>query len=116
METRLTTKEVAKLENVDERTVRRWAKSKKIEAECICNEFNSPVYLIPVSELTDGAQKKYFHQVKASMPPVAPAAIQKSKAFDHYSDSERQEIMWWEKTLKEWQNYRDRYQIGRAHV
>ena len=116
METRLTTKEVAKLENVDERTVRRWAKSKKIEAECICNEFNSPVYLIPVSELTDGAQKKYFHQVKASLPTVAPAAIKKSKPFDHYSDGERQEIMWWEKTLKEWKNYRDRYPGDKAEA
>ncbi len=112
----LTTKEAAKLENVDERTVRRWAKSKKIEAECICNEFNSPVYLIPVSELTDGAQKKYFHQVKASLPTAAPAAVKKGKPLDHYTDDERQEIMWWEKTLKEWKAYRDRYPGSKAEA
>ena len=94
METRLTTKEFAILVNKDERTVRRWAKSKKIKAECVYNEFNSPVYLIPVSELDDRAQAKYFAQVKASLPKASIAASKKDKPFDHYTDGERQEIMW----------------------
>ena len=116
VETRLTTKEVAKLENVDERTVRRWAKDEIIKAECIYNEFNSPAYMIPISELSDDAQKKYFRQVKGGLPIVAPGAAKKAKPFDHYSDGERQEIMWWEKTLKEWKNYRDRYPGDKAEA
>jgi len=116
VETRLTTKEVAELENKNERTIRRWAKDEIIKAECIYNEFNSPAYMIPISELSDDAQKKYFRQVKGGLPIVAPGAAKKAKPFDHYSDGERQEIMWWEKTLKEWKAYRDRYPGSKAEA
>ncbi len=116
VETRLTTKEVAKLYNKNESTIRRWAKSGKLEAECVYNEFNSPVYLFAISVLDKPIQEKYFVQVKASLPKTAKSISKKGKAFDHYSDSERQEIMWWEKTLKEWKNYRDRYPGDKAEA
>ncbi|WP_255202652.1 Mu transposase C-terminal domain-containing protein [Acutalibacter muris] len=116
METRLTTKEVARLYSKDESTIRRWAKSGKLEAECIYNEFNSPAYLFKISVLDKPMQEKYFSQVKASLPKVAIAASKKDKPFDHFTDDERQEIMWWEKTLKEWKNYRDRYPGDKAEA
>ncbi len=116
VETRLTTKEVAKLYNKNESTIRRWAESGKLEAECIYNQFNSPAYLFAISALDKPMQEKYFAQVKASLPKTAKSISKKGKAFDHYSDSERQEIMWWEKTLKEWQNYRDRYPGDKAEA
>lgn len=116
VETRLTTKEVAKLYNKDERTIQRWAKSGKLEAECVYNEFNSPAYLFAISVLDKPIQEKYFAQVKASLPKAAKSTGKKDKPFDHYTDSERQEIMWWEKTLKEWGNYRDRYPGDKAEA
>ena len=117
MEPRLTTREVAKLYNKDERTIQRWAKSNKLKADCVYNQFNSPEYVFSVEDLDKPIQEKYFAQVKASLPKTAKSISKKGKAFDHYSDSERQEIMWWEKTLKEWQNYRDpvSYTHLRAH-
>lgn len=116
MEPRLTTREVAKLYNKDERTIQRWAKSNKLKADCVYNQFNSPEYVFSVEDLDKPIQEKYFAQVKASLPKTAKSISKKGKAFDHYSDSERQEIMWWEKTLKEWQNYRDRYPGDKAEA
>ena len=100
METRLTTKEVARLYSKDERTIQRWAKSNKLKADCVYNQFNSPEYVFSVDDLDKPIQEKYFAQVKASLPKPAIAASKKDKPFDHYTDDERQEIMWWEKTLK----------------
>ena len=70
METRLTTKEVAKLYNKDERTIQRWAKSGKLEAECVYNEFNSPAYLFAISVWDKPIQEKHFALVKASLPTL----------------------------------------------
>ncbi len=66
VETRLTTKEVAKLYNKNESTIRRWAESGKLEAECVYNQFNSTAYLFAVSALDKPMQEKYFAQVKAA--------------------------------------------------
>lgn len=116
VETRLTTKEVAKLYNKNESTIRRWAESGKLDAECVYNEFNSPAYLFAISVLDKPIQEKYFAQVKVSLPKAAISASKKDKPFDHYTDDERQEIMWWEKTLKEWKAYRDRYPGSKAEA
>ena len=116
VETRLTTKEVAKLYNKNESTIRRWVESGKLEAECVYNQFNSTAYLFAVSALDKPMQEKYFAQVKARLPKAAIAASKKDKPFGHFTDDERQEIMWWEKTLKEWKIYRDRYPGDKAEA
>ena len=116
MEPRLTTREVAKLYNKDERTIQRWAKSNKLKSDCVYNQFNSPEYVFSVEDLDKPIQEKYFAQVKASLPKAAKSTGKKDKPFDHYTDSERQEIMWWEKTLKEWKNYRDHYPGDKAEA
>lgn len=51
MEAKLTTKAVADLYGRDERTIRRWAKSGKLQADSVQNEFNSPEYLFSVDDL-----------------------------------------------------------------
>lgn len=106
METRLTTKEVAKLYNKNESTIRRWAESGKLDAERVYNEFNSPAYLFAISVLDKPIQEKYFAQAKASLPKTAISASKKDKPFDHYTDEERQEIIWWQKTLEDWKSSR----------
>ena len=59
VETRLNTQEVARLYGKDERTIRRWAESGKLQADKILNEFNSPEYLFSVDSLDPPQQKKY---------------------------------------------------------
>ena len=112
----LSTKEIAKLYRKSESTIRCWAESKKINADCILNQFNSPEYVFSIDNLDKPIQEKYFSQVKAGLPKVPKPTSKKDKPFDHYTDDERQEIMWWEKTLKEWKNYRDRYLGDKAEA
>ena len=119
METRLNTQEVARLYGKDERTIRRWAESGKLQADKILNEFNSPEYLFSVDSLDPPQQKKYFAQLKASFP-VPPDGLlperKVSKPLDHYTAEERKEITWWLKTVEDWQRYRNKYPGSKAEA
>ena len=119
METRLTTKEVAGLYNKHESTIRRWIEDGKLKAEPILNEFNSPEYRISIEDLDPPQQLKYFQQWKASFPPELGAIAPERKAaqpFDHYSEKERKEIIFWEKLVGEWQSYRNRSAFNKDQV
>ena len=119
METRLSTQEVARLYGKDERTIRRWAKSGKIQAASFLNEFNSPEYLFPLDVLDASIQEKYFAQLKASLPvpsAVTPLKRGTSRPLDHYTAEEREEITWWLKTVDDWQRYRSKYPGSKAEA
>lgn len=119
METRLSTQEVASLYDKDERTIRRWAKSGKIQAVSFLNEFNSPEYLFPLDVLDTSIQEKYFAQLKASIPAPSADILPKRKAsrpLDHYTAEEQREIAWWMKTVDDWQRYRSKYPGSKAEA
>ena len=119
METRLSTQEVARLYGKDERTIRRWAKSGKIQAASFLNEFNSPEYLFPLDALDASIQEKYFIQLKASLPTPSVDISPKrrtSSPLDHYTAEEREEITWWLKTVDDWQRYRSKYPGSKAEA
>ena len=119
METMLSTQEVAGLYDKDERTIRRWAKSGKIQAASFLNEFNSPEYLFPLDALDASIQEKYFVQIKASLPTPSIDAFPKrrtSRPLDHYTAEEREEITWWLKTVDDWQRYRSKYPGSKAEA
>lgn len=119
MEAMLTTKEVAELYGKDERTIRRWAKSGKLQAECTQNEFNSPEYLFSLDDLEPSIQQKYFHQLKASLPTPPAGILPKCKVgkpLDAYSIAERDQIMFWKRAVDEWQDYRKRYPGSKAEA
>lgn len=119
METMLSTQEVARLYDKDERTIRRWAKSGKIQAASFLNEFNSPKYLFPLDALDASIQEKYFVQIKASLPTPSIDAFPKrrtSRPLDHYTAEEQKEIAWWLKTVDDWQRYRSKYPGSKAEA
>lgn len=115
----LSTKQVAVLFNKHESTVRRWAESGKLQAESILNKFNSPEYLFPVDCLPPDIQEKYFYQWKASLPTSPDDLVPERRAckpLDHYTAEEREEIAWWQRTLKDWQRYRNKYPGSKAEA
>ena len=102
----LTTREVAVLYNKHESTIRRWAETGKIPSEKVLNKFNSPEYFFRVDDLSPPQQKKYFAQLKASLPEASIPEGTKPKAakpLDNYTAEEQEEIAFWLRLVERWQ-------------
>ena len=98
----LSSQEVAALTGKTERTVRRWAESGKFPAERTLNKFNSPEYFFSLNDLTPDLQEKYYNQLRASLPEKAKPKA--AKPLDTYSIDEQEEIAFWLRLVKQWQD------------
>ncbi len=103
--------EVSELMGVSLRYVRKMAHEGKLQSELHQNAQQRPVYLFPLSALSEDLQLKYYaaHAPAAAVPAAvqaaaAPPAPQRS--LDDFTLIERQEISWWIQTLQRWQEYR----------
>lgn len=118
----LTTREVAKLCNKHESTIRRWAEIRKIPSEKILNEFNSPEYIFNLDSLAEvkpGLVKKYYDQLQSSLPEASLPEKAKPKAakpLDTYSIEEQEEIAFWLRLVKQWQGYRNKPGANKTEV
>ncbi len=115
----LSVDDVARLTGKTPQYIRRMAHDGKLCCKKTLNERNRTKYLFPIDTLEPDIQRKYFYQLKASLP-VPPAGIlperKASKPLDHYTAEEREEIAWWMQTVDEWQRYRSKYPGRKAEA
>ncbi len=119
METRLNTKQVAELKGCSEQFIRKLAKEGKLKGKKPTSASEWEFSIDAIAEYNPDLVLKYFYQVKASFP-VPPADLlperKASKPLDYYTAEEREEIAWWLRTLKEWQQYRSKYPGSKAEA
>ncbi len=119
METMLTAKEVASLMGCSGQYIRRLAKEGTLKGIKRINACKSMEWVFPISALGPDLQQKYFCQLKPSLP-TPPAGLlpnrKVGKPLDHYTAEEREEIVWWLKTVDDWQKYRSKYPGSKAEA
>lgn len=104
-------------------TILRQIHEGRISAGQKMNERNQPEYAIPLSALPAEAQRRYYERQAAAVsgPAREDGSARRSKGamekpFDQYSEAEREEIAWWQRTLARWTKYRDQPGASAAQI
>ena len=115
----LTVKEVAELKGCGERYIQQKCKQGTIECITETNLKNRIKFKIPISALSEDLQAKYYArlkketglapELKEEKEPLKKRLKGSEKAFEEYSEAERQEIAEWCDILREWQELRANY-------
>lgn len=120
METMLKPSQVASLMGVDIRTVQRHAKSGRLACEIQSNAKNRPEYVFSLTSLPSSIQEKYYARQRAEMSAVVDHSSKPTdkpaKAFDCYTEAEREEIVFWKRVLADWEKYRQRGGMNAAEL
>ena len=99
----LSTQEVAELYGCSDRNIRKKIMSNKINAVAETNEKNKTRYLIPLDQLSEDLQHRYY-QSKG----ILKAEVRKDNSqLDSFSSEEREEIAFWTKIIENWMAYRN---------
>lgn len=104
MET-LTVSEYATIRGCTTRNIRKLIVSGKLKAIEFINDKNRKEYKIPVEELSVSEQRQYYHQ---SGVIQSEKKITDNDQLETMSSEERQECIFWENIIKEWQKYRNK--------
>jgi hypothetical protein len=115
----LTVEQLAKLKGCSTQYVQKLCKTGKIETTQTANSKGKMKYLIPVSALSNELQAKYYGNLKkecgitlqlqdVKKKKTAPKRRSKAvqKPFEEFSESERNQIVFWSNLLDEWQTLR----------
>ncbi|MBD5142109.1 MAG: DDE-type integrase/transposase/recombinase [Ruminococcus sp.] len=118
----LTVKQVAELKNCSEQYVKKLCKDRKFQTKQELNCKGRMKYLIPITTLPEDLQAKYYKQ-KQIETGILPEKIEYGndsatalkyhckgvkKAFQEFSETERQTIKFWIDLLNKWQAERSR--------
>lgn len=106
----LTVKEVAELKGCTERYIKMLVANSEITAVETVNQNNRKKYLIPLSELSEQEQLKYYKQRNIPIPEEMlakrkPKTQRPHKEFDEFTADQREEIAKWIRILNEWDEY-----------
>lgn len=108
--TYLTVKEVAQLKTCSERHIQVGVTNGVIKAQVVISENNRKKYLIPLEELTEQEQLKYYKNNNIEIPEELLAgrkskAVHPHKEFDEFTAEQREEIASWIRIIKSWDEY-----------
>ena len=108
--TYLTVKEVAQLKTCSERHIQAGVTNGVIKAQVIISENNRKKYLIPLEELTEQEQLKYYKNNNIEIPEELLAgrkskAVHPHKEFDEFTAVQREEIAQWIRIINAWDEY-----------
>ena len=99
--------------------IRKLAGEQKLQGQKRLNADGSPEWVFPLKSLEPHLQLRYYKNKAAEMPGLAEftkSLQNEGRPFDHFSEEERQEIIWWQKTLEDWKEYRNRYPGDKAEA
>lgn len=103
----LTAKQVADIKGCSYQYICKIVKDGKINAVETLNDKNRKTYLIPLDELDEELQHKWYRMNKnLELTEIIPKEIQTIKGIDTFSEEERSEIDFWIELLDRWQQYR----------
>lgn len=104
----LTAREVADIRGCSERYIKMLINSGSLQGNETTNKNNRKKYLIPLNELTDAEQLKYYKSHAIAIPedllPVRKSE-RPHKEFDEFSATQREEIAEWIRILNAWDEY-----------
>ena len=115
----LSVKELADLKGCSPQWIRKLAGEQKLQGQKRLNADGSPEWVFPLKSLEPHLQLRYYKNKAAEMPGLAEftkSLQNEGRPFDHFSEEERQEIIWWQKTLEDWKEYRNRYPGDKAEA
>lgn len=104
----LTTKEVAELKGCSPQYIKKIVLEGSLKSEVSVNRNNRKKYLIPLNELTDAEQLKYYKSHAIAIPEdLLPErkSERPHKEFDEFSAVQREEIAEWIRILNAWDEY-----------
>ena len=110
----LSTAEVASLKGCSTQYIRRLAKTEELKGHKCLNADGSPGWMFLVEELPTSLQEKYYNQLRASLPEKAKPKA--AKPLDTYSIDEQEEIAFWLRLVKQWQDYRNKPGANKTEV
>lgn len=120
MDVILGVQDISSLTGMTPQHIRRLAKCGKLPATSFINEKNRPEYSFLLTAQPKDIQEKYYTKERttltAAVEPEAERKAKPAKAFDCYTAEEREEIVFWERVLAEWNKYRQRGGMNAAEL
>jgi len=105
----ITVQEFSELRGYTPRYIKRLITNGVILAKETLNDHNRKKYIIPLTELSEAEQLRYYRSIGADVPkeliPKKKASGRPYKALEEFSADEREEIADWIRIIHEWEEY-----------
>lgn len=106
----ITVKKYAEIAGCSERHIQKQIDMGAICAEVVISEKNRKKYMIPVASLPLEIREKLLVESKKKAPSKAKKLMEplpEPKPLDSYSEAQREQIVYWIKICREWEQLRD---------